>query len=99
MADLKLLSLNVKGISNFKKRKTIFTWCKKRAPDVIFLQETHSVKETESLWRHQWGSDIFFSHGTTNARGVAILVKNGLDFKLEKKVFDSSGRFLLMTRH
>ena len=37
---LKIVSLNVRGVSNFKKRHTIFTWCRRKNADVIFLQET-----------------------------------------------------------
>ena len=32
----KFISLNVRGISNFCKRRTIFTWCRKQKVDVIF---------------------------------------------------------------
>ena len=42
--NLKLISPNVRGISNFNKRRTIFTWCRKQKADIIFLQETHSKK-------------------------------------------------------
>ena len=41
--SLNLLSLNARGLSNFRKRRTIFTWCRKRNSDIIFLQETHST--------------------------------------------------------
>ena len=42
MTNFKLVSLNVRGINNFHKRRTIFTWSRKRKADVIFFQETHS---------------------------------------------------------
>lgn len=51
---LKFLSLNMKGISNFKKRKTIFTWCRKRKADLNFLQEPHSIMDRERCWRNEW---------------------------------------------
>ena len=35
--SLKLVSLNVKGISNFHKRKTIYTWCRKKNADFSFF--------------------------------------------------------------
>ena len=44
-----LVSLNVRGISNFKKRKMIFTWCRKQKADFILLQETHSKKDRNVL--------------------------------------------------
>ena len=47
----KFLSLNVRGISNFRKRRTTFTWCKTQKVDVIFLQETHSTKDNELFWK------------------------------------------------
>ena len=48
MADLfKLVSLNVRGIGNFHKRRTMFSWCRKRKADLIFLQETHSKEDSE----------------------------------------------------
>ena len=52
---LKFVSLNVKGISNFHKRKTIYTWCRKKNADFFFLQETHSKKEVETQWKNEWG--------------------------------------------
>ena len=39
--------LNVRRISNFRKRRTVFTWCRKQKADVNFLQETHSTKDNE----------------------------------------------------
>ena len=57
-ATLKIMSLNVRGISNFKKRRTIFTWCRRKSADVIFLQETHSNKTTEIQWKNEWGGNI-----------------------------------------
>ena len=45
--SLKLVSLNVRGLSNFRKRRAIFTWCRKQKADLIFLQETHSTKAGE----------------------------------------------------
>lgn len=59
MADaFKLVSLNVKGISNFLKRRTMFTWCRKRKADIMFLQETHSTEKTDTQWKNEWGADI-----------------------------------------
>ena len=78
--SLKLVSLNVKGISNFHKRKTIYTWCRKKNADFSFLQETHSKKELETQWKNEWGAEIIMSHASSNSRGVAILIKKGVDY-------------------
>ena len=73
---LKIVSLNVRGVSNFKKRRTIFTWCRKKNAGVIFLQETHSNKATENQWQREWGGRMLFSHGKSNSCGTAILINN-----------------------
>ena len=92
----KLISLNIRGISNFRKRKTIFTWCRKQKADIIFLQETHSTENNEAQWKREWGAPFFCSHGANNARGVAILIRNSFDCIVEQKVADAHGRFLIL---
>ena len=84
--SLRLLSLNVKGISNFRNRRTVFTWCRKQKADAIFPQETLSTEEREKQWIKEWGSQIYFSHGSSNSRGVAILLKRGIEIVV-KKIF------------
>ena len=97
MSDsFKLISLNVRGISNFQKRRMIFTWCRKKSADIVFLQETHSKKETELQWKSEWGSEIMLSHGSSNSRGVAILLKRGVDFCIRSKILDPLGRFIIL---
>ena len=69
----------------------IFTWCRKQKADLIFLQETHSTKAGEYKWKKEWGSEIIFSHGSSNARGVAVLIKRGLDIVVEQELPNSNG--------
>ena len=71
--NLKIVSLNVRGLQKKKKRTSIFNWCRKSKPDLILLQETHSTKDVEIKWQHEWGGNILYSHGLNNSRGVAIL--------------------------
>ena len=60
MVTGKLISLNTRGISNYRKRRTIFTWLRKQKPDVVFLQETHSTQGNEVFWQREW---LICSHG------------------------------------
>ena len=41
--------------------------------DIAFLQETHSSKSVEEIWKAEWGRKIYYSHGTTHSKGVMIL--------------------------
>ena len=94
--DFKLLSLNVRGIRSFEKRKSVFNWlCKSRA-DICFLQETYSTKEVEMMWKKQWKGDIFFSHGSSHSKGVLVLIRDSLDFNLKSVKVDALGRYILL---
>ena len=44
----------------------------------------------------EWGSQILFSHGSSDARGVAALFKRGLDIKILNCNKDSKGRFIML---
>ena len=61
----------------------MLTWYRKRKADIIFLQETHSTVKTDT-------------HGSSNARGVAILIKNDFDCTIHQKILDPLGRFIIL---
>ena len=44
--QFKAISLNVRGLRTFEKRKTIYSWLTKQNADICFLQEAYSTKET-----------------------------------------------------
>ena len=94
MGDFRMLSLNVRGLSNFKKRRAIFAWCRKQNAHIIFLQETHSTVNSEKQWKAEWGAPLELAHGSSNSRGVAILFRKGFDCKIIKKIIDPSGRYI-----
>ena len=99
MAEVvKLISLNVKGLSNFKKRRTMFTWCRKRKADIFFCKKPiQQLKQINIIqWKNEWGAEIITSHGSSNARGVAILIKNGSDCTIHQKILDPLGRFIIL---
>ena len=86
----------MRGLGNFRKRRAIYTWCRKQKADLIFLQETHSTKNSESQWKKEWGSQIIFSHGSAIARGAAVLIRNGLDIAIQHEYLDSKGRMVML---
>ena len=92
---IKICSLNVRGMGDYKKRKSIFNFLKAQNADVYFLQETHvSCEETAQLWRHEWNTPMFHSWGTTQSAGVSIISKNQVSIIDEIK--DNEGRLLIL---
>ena len=94
--DLKLLSLNVRGIRDFKKRKSIINWIIKQKADIAFLQETYSTVESEAEWRYQWRGNLFFAHGSNHSKGTLVLIRKELDFEVKNVIVDNNGRFIIM---
>ena len=64
--------------------------------DIALLQETHSTKSSENIWKSEWGGKGYFSHDTSNSKGVCILFRKNLDFALHNVKKDTSGRVLCL---
>ena len=69
-----IVSYNVRGIANWNKRAKILKFLRDNIFNVIFLQETHSTRKCEKVWKTQFGGQIFYSHGESNACGCAIMI-------------------------
>ncbi len=93
---LKLMSFNCNGIGGDEKRREVFNWLHHKRYSVFLLQETHSCDRVEQQWRMEWGGKIYFAHGTTNERGVAILFKNDINVEVHTEISDVNGRFLIL---
>ena len=56
------LSLNVRGIRDLDKRKSLFTWVRNQKGDITFLQETFSMPDDFDSWKFQWPGDMYYLH-------------------------------------
>ena len=93
---LKVASLNVAELNDLVKRKSIFTCLKSKTYHAVFLQETHATNEVQKLWEKEWGNKIFWSHGTSNAKGVAILFNVRTALEVLDSERDEHGRYLIV---
>lgn len=95
---VKVVSLNVNGLSSPIKRGKFMAKFRKEKNQVVFLQETHlSTEEHEKLKRFGY-SNTFYStyHKQSNRRGVAILITNSTKFEPEKEMCDREGRYIMV---
>ena len=88
-------TFNVNGLNADAKRNTI-NYLKQKNFEIILLQETYSTEKVEKLWEMEWGKKIEWLHGTNKSRGLAILLKNNVNYDLIKTYLDPHGRFLLL---
>ena len=79
-AKLQLVTLNVRGIRNSKKRKCIFKWLNDKGYDIVCVQESFITSEIINIINNDWnGLSYHCISDSAHSRGVSIFIKNGLD--------------------
>lgn len=96
MPCLKGISLNVNGLLADTKWRAIFAKVRKADYDFVLLQETHATPEKEALWQAEWGGNIYFSNGRSNARGVMTMFPRNSDILVAESHSDLEGRLLIL---
>lgn len=82
MANLNICSLNVRGLRNKIKRKTLFYKFSKERYDIICLQETYITHNDIIQWELEWGGKIFYSTATNHSKGQVILVRKHFPYEV-----------------
>ena len=95
MSDLKICSVNCRGIGEYRKRKDVFNYLRKLDYNIFLLQDVHCSQEKVSSFRNMWGTDIIVAPHTHNSRGVAILTKN-VDVNFESAISDENGNYIIV---
>ena len=96
MTNIKFGTFNVNGLRDTKKRNKIFNYLHQRQINIAFLQETHSVCEDEKIWKSSWGGLVFYSHGSSESRGVAIMIKKKCPIQINHFKKDAEGRICML---
>ena len=69
---------------------------KRRINQFVFLQECYSTNNCAYMCENEWGSKVFFSHGTNHSKGVMILINPTLDCNVTEFIHDKKGRFIIL---
>ena len=91
---MNIITLNVRGIRNRVKRRSLFSYLKDQNCHFYLLQETFSEPKDERVWKNEWGGDVFFSHGSNHSKGVCILVNPSIAVNVENSYKDIDGRII-----
>ena len=91
---LRIISLNVRGLGNQTKRRAIFNYYRTRS-DILCLQETHGTEKDYKIWRNEWGGRLFLAKGSSNSKGVTILVNARCSLEIESLYNDNEGRVII----
>ena len=94
--DIKILSFNVNGLGDTRKRTDVLDHLKSKNANIIMLQETHWKTEFENKIRREWGFDCLVNGNSTNRNGVAILLCNNFEFKIHNIIRGNNGSYLIL---
>ena len=98
MVSFRVISLNVRGIRDYRKRQKLYCWLSKQGgnANISFIQEAHCTPEVGQSWKPQWASHLYFSCGTNQSRGVITLFGKTLEYREIHCILDQEGRFIII---
>ena len=95
--QLKVITLNTRGLRDSQKRKTVLNWLKNNKADVVLLQETYFTPKMKNILDREWGEHHYHSYtDSCHSRGVSILLSNNLKIDHVNVKTCSEGRKLLL---
>ena len=93
--SIKILSLNVRGLNDKRKRQKVFYWLHEQNVDVIALQETHLGSESDEWkWKREWGQKSAWTNVAKGSRGVAMLIGKKSKVEISNIKKDPNGRII-----
>ena len=85
MGDIKICSLNCRGLGEFRKRRNVLNYLRQSDFNIFLLQDIH-FSPKKNTFRNTWESEIKIASFSHNARGLAILSKFvGLKYQQTQK--------------
>ena len=83
--DLKVISLNVKGLRQYIKRQAMFQFLKSKSARFFLLQETHITATDQLSWQKDWGEGKLIANPGTSASAEQVLLsKANVEILFEK---------------
>ena len=99
MDSVKILTLNVRGLLDDRKRFFVFNFLRKQQADIICLTETHATATVIPRWQQEWAATgpSAWTHHTSAARGVAILINKKFTTKILTTISTDPNSYFIHT--
>ena len=95
-SQLHICSVNCQGLRQYEKRLQLYMWAKHQRSDILMLQETHFSDDDNTDFQHESDFNMFYSNGTKQSKGVAILINKNMNYKVIDIHKDNEGRCILL---
>ena len=84
--DLKIRSINVRGLGDQVKRREIFNWLRAKKIFSIFYSRNALYRSNKNDWRAEWGYQALFSCCTSKKAGLPYFLIITSPFKSLKHI-------------
>ena len=88
--------MNVRGMGTQLKRQKVFEHLNKLQADIVLLQETHTSTTAHHTLTTSHFPHTFSACYNSRQRGVAILIRNKIQFSCNDTITDPEGRFIII---
>ena len=95
-SELKIGSMNVRGLADRSKRRDVFNWLRDKKMSIYCLQDIHCTENMMIKWEAEWGYKTVICPHRTDSRGVAILLNDNFEYKLHRVKTDPEGNFVAL---
>ena len=99
--QLKIISLNCRGLRDKNKRKNLFFWLKNNNFHIILLQETFWTEDMKNEVEKDWSGKMVLNPGTIHSKGTATLLNDSifdtnLNFETKDTHLSEDGRMIFI---
>ena len=91
-----IITLNVNRLNAPTKRHRLNVWNQKQDPYICYVQETHFRPRDTYRLKVRGLKTIFHANGNEKKAGVAILISDKIDFKIENVTRDKEGYYIMI---
>ena len=91
-----ITTLNVNVLNAPTKRHRLVKWIQKQDPYICCLQETHLRPRDPYRLKVRGWKKIFHANGNQKKGGVAILISDKIDFKINTITRDKEGHYIMI---
>ena len=92
---VKIISLNVRGLWNQVKRRSLFSYVKNQKSNFVLSSGNFSREDDEKIRSAKWGGQIIFPYGSEHSRGVCMLLSINSGFSLGTMHTDRNRRYII----
>ena len=97
VTQMKILSLNCRGLNDLREMKKLFLWLKDLDIDIICLQETFCTSKLQSIFDSCWKGHVAHSiTDSAHSRGVAIMFKYDMNVNILNSHACKDGRKVMV---